>query len=135
MIWCTDVREAVERIDDDSVDFIVTSPPYWSILNKRPDHKTKDVRLDHGLQQNYTDDQLDLGNISDYTVFLDTLTEILEALATKLRPGAYCAVFVSDFKHGSRYYPFHSDLYGRIAEEKLSVTRMPTCRTSITSTS
>jgi len=121
IIWCMDVRDAIHRIDDESVDFIVTSPPYWSILNKRPDHKTKDVRLDHGLQQNYTDDQRDLGNISDYSAFLDTLTSIFEDLAAKLRPGAYCAILVSDFKHGPRYYPFHSDLYNRMEQEKLSL--------------
>ena len=116
-----DVCEAIERIEDESVDFIVTSPPYWSILNKRPDHKTKQVRLDQGLTQNYSDDERDLGNISDYREFLDRLTSIFENLALRLRPGAYCAIIVSDFKHGAKFYPFHSDLYGRIDEKNLSL--------------
>jgi len=120
-VWCIDVREAIERIEDESVDFIVTSPPYWSILNKRPDHKTKKVRLDRGLVQNYSDDEKDLGNIADYTEFLDTLASIFEDLASKLRPGAYCAIIVSDFKHGPRFYPFHSDLYSRIDEKCLAL--------------
>jgi DNA modification methylase/DNA-binding XRE family transcriptional regulator len=119
-IWCMDVQEAIDRIEDESIDFIVTSPPYWSILNKRPDHKTKEVRLAQGLAQSYSDDERDLGNISDYTEFLDTLVSIFEDLAAKLRPGAYCTIIVSDFKHGPRFYPFHSDLYSRIDEKKLS---------------
>ena len=121
IIWCMDVRDAIERIDDQSIDFIVTSPPYWSILNKRPDHKTKEVRLNQGLPQNYTDDKQDLGNIGDYSEFLDTLARIFEDLALKLRPGAYCTIIVSDFKHGPRFYPFHSDLYNRVDERKLSL--------------
>ncbi len=36
-----DCRLALKKMDTDSIDFIVTSPPYWSILNKKIDHKTK----------------------------------------------------------------------------------------------
>ena len=120
-VWCIDVREAVEKIPDSSVDFIVTSPPYWSILNKRPDHKTKAVRLSNGLAQSYSIDKADLGNIEDYDAFLGELVRIFERLSAKLVPGKYFVVIVSDFKHGDRYYPFHSDLYGRLDPKLLSL--------------
>ena len=113
-IWCMDVREALPQLADDSVDFIVTSPPYWSILNKRPDHKTLNGRIANGLQQSYSEDADDLGNLASYDEFLLTLTEIFAALAEKLARGRYCAVIVSDFKHADRFYPFHSDLYGKL---------------------
>ena len=40
--------------------------------------------------------------------------DIFIGLSEKLVPGKYCAIIVSDFKHGGRFYPFHSDLYGRL---------------------
>jgi DNA modification methylase len=109
-----DIRDALQEIEPSSIDFIVTSPPYWSILNKRPDHKVLEHRVADGLEQNYSDDPRDLGNLESYSEFIETLSEIFLDLAEKLRPGKYCAIIVSDFKHGGRFYPFHSDLYGRL---------------------
>jgi DNA modification methylase len=113
-IWCMDVRDALPQLAADSVDFIVTSPPYWSILNKRPDHKTLAGRTANGLSQNYSDDRNDLGNLESYDEFLLELSDIFTALAEKLVRGKYCAVIVSDFKHGDRFYPFHSDLHAKL---------------------
>lgn len=120
-IWCMDVRDAIPLLKDGSVDLIVTSPPYWSILNKTADHKTKAVRLANGFDQSYSDSEDDLANISDYGVFLDSLCSIFEGLAQKLSDGKYFVAIVSDFKHKKRYYPFHSDIYERIDPEKLSL--------------
>lgn len=120
-IWCMDIRDAIPKIKDGSVDFIVTSPPYWSILNKVPDHKTKEVRVSNGLDLKYSDDPRDLGNIDSYEGFLSSLVNIFEALADKLAAGKYCAIIVSDFKHRDQYYAFHSDLYQRLNGKKLSL--------------
>ena len=110
-IWCMDIRNATEKIPDNSVDLIVTSPPYWMILNKKADHKVREKRLALGLAKSYSLDPRDLGNIPDYPSFLTALARIFEELASKLKPGKYCTIVVSDFKHGSKYHPFHSDLY------------------------
>lgn len=120
-IWCMDIREALSRIPNDSVDFIVTSPPYWAILNKKPDHKLNEVRIEQGLAQSYSDDEKDLGNIPEYNTFLESLTKIFNELSTKLSPGRYCVIIVSDFKHGTRFYPYHSDLYSRIDPKLLEL--------------
>jgi DNA modification methylase len=120
-IWCMDVRDALPRIEPESVDFIVTSPPYWSILNKRPDHKTLEVRVTKGLSQSYSEAEEDLGNIESYDGFLSELSEIFSALSEKLAVGKYCAIIVSDFKHGDRFYPFHSDLYTRLSGRGLEL--------------
>jgi DNA modification methylase len=113
-IWTMDVRDAISCLEPASVDFIVTSPPYWSILNKRPDHKVLELRVADGLEQSYSDDVRDLGNLESYPDFIEKLSEIFIGLAEKLRPTKYCAIIVSDFKHGGRFYPFHSDLYSRL---------------------
>jgi len=36
-----DSRTIMRKLEDSSFDFMVTSPPYWSILNKKADHKVK----------------------------------------------------------------------------------------------
>lgn len=118
-IWCMDIRDAIPKIENESVDFIVTSPPYWCILNKNPDHKTKEVRVSNGLDLKYSDDPQDLANIDSYEEFLTTLVNIFEALAEKLALGKYCAIIVGDFKHKERYYAFHSDLSQRLNGNKL----------------
>lgn len=120
-IWCSDIRSALKKIDDETVDFIVTSPPYWSILNKNGDHKTKAVRLSNGLAQNYSDSPDDLGNIEDYETFLNILAGIFNDLSSKLVAGKYCAIIVSDFKHSEKFYSFHSDLCEKIDSSRLAL--------------
>lgn len=120
-IWCMDIREALPNIPDSSVDFIVTSPPYWGILNKSADHKIKEVRIKHGLDQKYSDDLRDLANIQEYEMFLAELAGIVDRLAMKLVEGRYCVIVVSDFKHGSKFYRYHSDLYSRIDGGRLEL--------------
>lgn len=121
-IWCMDVRDALPKIPDSGVDFIVTSPPYWGILNKTADHKTRGVRLQHGLDQKYSDDPRDLANIPDYQTFVSQLAGIFNDLSAKLVEGRYCAVVVSDFKHGTKFYPYHSDLYNHVDGKLLELT-------------
>jgi DNA modification methylase len=104
-----DAREVVAAIEPASVDFVVTSPPYWSILRKE-DHKARQERIAHGLETNYGSDPRDLGNIESYEGFLDDLEKILAACARTLKPKKYMAVVVSDFREKSRYHMFHSDL-------------------------
>lgn len=120
-IWCMDIRSALPKIPDNSLDLIVTSPPYWAILNKKADHKVKAVRLAKGLESNYSADERDMGNIPSYDQFLKELSGVFERLSDKLRPGKYCVIVVSDFKHGTIFYPFHSDLYRRIDQKKLAL--------------
>ena len=104
-----DARDVVLSIPDASVDFIVTSPPYWSIL-KKADHKVRQERIEQGLAQNYGGDPRDLENIEDYDEFLATLSTIFGDCARTLKAGKYMAIIVSDFRDKSRYIMFHSDL-------------------------
>jgi len=104
-----DARVLVEGLEGNSVDFVVTSPPYWNILHKQ-DHKVKQERIAKSLDTKYSDDDLDLGNIRDYDRFLAELAEILGSCARVLKPKKYMAVVVSDFRDKSKYVMFHADL-------------------------
>ncbi len=110
-----DIRKRIDDFADNSQHFLVSSPPYWNILQKTKDYKAQD-RIQKGLAHSYSQSKLDLGNIPNYEAFVRELAQIFAALAPKLRKKRYMAVVVSDFKHGRRFYPFHSDLCNALAE-------------------
>lgn len=111
-----DTREALKEFNDSSFDFVVTSPPYWSILNKKADHKVKQERLANNLATNYSDnDTKDLANIDSYEEFLDVLVDsVFLECARVLKVKKYMALVVSDFRNKSEYISFHSDLIQKL---------------------
>lgn len=104
-----DARDLIHQLPENSVDFIVTSPPYWNILHKE-DHKAKQERIAHDLDTKYGDDPRDLGNIHDYPAFLQELATILGSSGRVLKPKKYMAVIVSDFRDKSKFVMFHADI-------------------------
>jgi len=104
-----DARTFLKKLDSNSVDFVVTSPPYWNILHKE-DHKVKQERKGRNLDTRYSDDAADLGNISSYEDFLHEVAAILGECGRILRPKKYMTVVVSDFRDKSRFVMFHADL-------------------------
>ena len=104
-----DARDLLPGIADESVDFVVTSPPYWAIL-KKEDHKVRQERIANGLSTDYGDDPRDLGQIPSYEEFLQELKAIFSECKRVLKRGKFMAIVVSDFRDKSRYVMFHSDL-------------------------
>jgi len=115
-----DSREILPTIENNSFDFMVTSPPYWMILNKKADHKVKKGRVSKNLATNYSNDEADLSNIDDYNEFLDILVEefFLEC-ARVLKDKKYMCLVVSDFRHKSEYFSFHSDLIHKLNKREV----------------
>jgi DNA modification methylase len=105
-----DSRAVLKRIAAESFDFVVTSPPYWAILTKARDHKSKRERLSKGLPTKYSDDKRDLGNAASYREFLHELTKVFSECYRVLKDRKYMVIVVSDFRHGSKFVPFHNDL-------------------------
>jgi hypothetical protein len=94
-----DCIPTLKTFEDGTFDFMVTSPPYWAILNKKADHKVKG-RVEQSLATNYSDSKNDLGNIERYEDFLETLVQ---------------NVFKADFRNKSEFISFHSDLIQRLS--------------------
>lgn len=104
-----DARDVLPKLPPDSVDFVVTSPPYWCILHKE-DHKANQERREQDLDTRYSDDPRDLGNIKSYPEFVGELTAILARCGDVLKPRGHMAVIVSDFREKKRYHMLHADL-------------------------
>lgn len=106
-----DSRIELPKMESSSFDFIITSPPYWSILNKKADYKVKKERLENNLATNYSDDENDLANIENYDLFLKILVdEVFMECARVLKPKKYMCLVVCDFRNKSEFISFHSDL-------------------------
>lgn len=102
------------KLATNSFDFMVTSPPYWGILDKQ-DQKVKKNRVANNLATKYSEDNKDLGNVEDYGEFLDILVnKIFMQCARIINIGKYMAIVVSDFRDKSNFISFHSDLIQRM---------------------
>lgn len=114
-VICGDSKVEIKKLASDSVDFIITSPPYWNILDKI-DHKAN-LRESEALDTKYSDSEADIANIPDYQLFLEVLCEIFLDSARVLKENKYAAIVVSDFRKGDKFYLFHADL-ANILEER-----------------
>ena len=104
-----DALAAYGSLDDASIDFVVTSPPYWSIL-KKVDKLVRETRVDEGLAHEYGRDAADVGRERSYVEYLADLTNHAASWCRVLRPGRYACALVGDFRHGPDFYMLHADL-------------------------
>lgn len=106
--------DEITHFGDDFFDFIITSPPYWNILDTK-DHKALE-RESLKLDTKYSDSNLDLSNIDTYEDFIRVLGDFFCSCSRVLKTKKYLAVVVSDFRKLDRYYIFHADLARYIEE-------------------
>ena len=113
-VFEADARDLLEHVGANTVDLVVTSPPYWDILDRQ---RTADRRA----QRNYGAAEQDLGHLAGYQDFLDAVTAVFAAVLAVMRPGAHCCVVVMDLRKGPRFYPLHQDLAARLQDLGLSL--------------
>jgi DNA modification methylase len=102
-IYEDDARNMLNYLDPNSIDLVITSPPYWDIHRQTRTADRKETRP-------YTDLQIDLGNISDYYEFIDGLKEVFEEVYKVLKPGKWCVIIVMDLRKKNKFYPLHMDV-------------------------
>lgn len=116
--------------DFPELDFIVTSPPYWDMLNmKGAENQAK--RKEKGLKTNYSDDVDDLGNIADYNKFISELCDVYFNLIRFLKPGGYMTIVVKNIKKQGRSYPFAWDLGRELQKELILLPEVFWCQDDI----
>lgn len=100
-----------------SVDFIVTSPPYWDILKKQRGNSDSQhkQRKEKELPLYYSDNENDLGNITEYELFIKELMKVFKNCSKILSKGKYMVVVVQNFRNtDGEYIPFAWDLVSKI---------------------
>lgn len=98
-----DARHLLKYVAPNSVDLVITSPPYWDILLQERTADYKPIR-------HYGSAEADLGKIRDYRQFLRALQDVFELVYQVLRPGKYCIVIVMDIRKKDRFYAYHADV-------------------------
>jgi DNA modification methylase len=93
-----------------SIDYVLTSPPYWDMLRARGAETQKKRRASAELDVHYSDDPNDLGNIGDYEEFLQKLVSIYQGLKPILCEKAYLTIIVKNVKKGGKIYPLAWDI-------------------------
>lgn len=104
------LSQYIETFHLPKIDYVFTSPPYWNMLRERGAMTQKNRRENPELDVFYSDDLNDLGNIEDYSIFLNRLCSIYETIQPFLRGGAYLTIIVKNIKKKGVVYPLAWDL-------------------------
>lgn len=100
---CDDAFNLNKYIKPNSIDFVVTSPPYWDILSQKRS-------ADYHEKREYKNGDGDLGKISDYQLFIKSLKNLFTLIYKVLKKNKYCVINVMDIRKKDKFYPLHSDL-------------------------
>ncbi len=125
-------KDARDIVKDDfpSIDYMITSPPYWDMLNmKGAENQAK--RIEKGLQTNYSESSSDLGNIEDYDMFIADLVDIYFNIAEIMQPGSYLTIVVKNIKKKGRNYPFAWDLAEKLVDKLILLPEVFWCQDDI----
>lgn len=102
-LYADDASNLLSYVEPESVDLVITSPPYWDILLQRRTADYKEVR-------HYGQSDNDLGRIRSYHDFLFALQKVFKLVYTALKPGKFCCIIVMDLRKKNRLYLYHADL-------------------------
>jgi len=100
-------------------DYLITSPPYWDMLRKSRGgsdsvHKEREEK---GLKQHYNEFDSDIGNIEDYSEYIEKVATILRNLKSLLKPRAYLTIVVQNMRDVDGHMkPIAWDLARKISE-------------------
>jgi len=117
-----DVRSVLREMEDASVDFVATDPPYnvqlpMTMAGGRLAEAHANRRTDYAM---VSDLEGDLANLPDYPAYLEAMGSVLGELRRVLRPGRYLALIVRDAYQGGRYLFTAADLASRAEQAGLT---------------
>ena len=110
------IKEIWKNNNFPKVDFCISSPPYWDILN-RSTSNFKKTRQENGFDINYSSEKIDLGNIDEYNIFLDEVCKIYEEIYKLMKDKAYICIIVKNIKKKGRLYPLAWDIAERLSKK------------------
>ncbi|MEM2143856.1 MAG: DNA methyltransferase [Candidatus Jordarchaeaceae archaeon] len=102
-IYCDDSHNLLNHVKAESIDLVITSPPYWNVHLRKRSADMKEARP-------YSDSKKDIGNIESYASFMSSLKDIFSKVFVSLKPGKRCVIIVMDLRVWSQFMPFHMDV-------------------------
>ncbi|HLC19990.1 MAG TPA: DNA methyltransferase [Candidatus Nanoarchaeia archaeon] len=104
---------------NEQIDFVITSPPYGPMLNKKGLAQKK--RQHAGLDTAYSGSEDDLGNIKDYELFVQKVAFIFQQLKNNLKDGGYLVIILQNYRDGKMYRPLAYDVARALSKDYLFV--------------
>jgi len=101
--------ENIKKLNFPEMDFCISSPPYWDVLNRSTRHFHKDRQI-KGFDFKYSSSIEDLGNIADYNIFVNKLCNIYFDIYEIMKKGGYVVIIVKNVKKGGVMYPLAWDI-------------------------
>lgn len=98
-----------------TIDYSITSPPYWNILH-RSTRDFKKRREENNYDTKYSGEQADLGNIEGYNQFIEEIFKIYQQIYLILKNKGYITIIVKNVKKQGKLYPLAWDLAKRLSE-------------------
>lgn len=89
-LYLQDSRDMLEQVQPESVDFCITSPPFYDL-------------------EYYGDEPEQLGQAKLYSDFIYSLGKIAHGCFTALKRGKYVAWEVNDFRRDGTFHLYHAD--------------------------
>lgn len=96
-------------------DYVVTSPPYWSMLRNSGSENQKNRRV-KALKTHYSEDSRDIGNVESYKDFMNILIKLYELIGFNMHKGAFLTVVVKNVKRNHTVFPLAWDLVSGLAK-------------------
>lgn len=103
------VENAGKYLQEDSIDLIITSPPYWDILSR---NRTADKKA----KRDYGKSSYDLSCIEDYDEYIERLSRIFINLRKYLKRDSYIFINVMDIRKKKDFYALHVDICNSLVE-------------------
>lgn len=97
-LYCTDARH-MKNVEDASVDFLITSPPYWNL-------------------KDYGGGEGSIGHVA-YDEYIEEMNEVWRECYRVAKPGAILVVNVNSRRHQKVFYPIAFDIVAKMRDWKI----------------
>jgi len=105
-VFRADARKLLSLIPENSIDLLVTSPPYWDMLKQS--QSKRNIGSGKHLKSNYSQDRYDISNSETLEIFLKSLMQVLASVHSVLKPDGRALIVTGDYRRQGKYIPLHS---------------------------
>jgi DNA modification methylase len=106
VLFKADARDLMTLVPRNSIDCVITSPPYWDLLKQKQSLRNR-LSGKH-LKQNYSRDSRDLSNLPTLQSFTAEMNDVFFQIKYVLKPGGRFVLITGDYRRAGNYIPLHS---------------------------
>ena len=109
-----DARDLIKIVPRNSIDLVITSPPYWDMLKQT--QSKRNIKRGKYLKKNYSNDHRDLSNLPNLENFLKEMGEVFYQIQYVLKPVGRFVLITGDYRRRGQYIPLHSLYIKQLAQ-------------------